>query len=123
MHVTPEVQAILDERAAATAALEQAVNQMAAAFEQVNELGQRAASAIGVPISDALGLEVSRDNLQHLVLTQLASYATPQSWGPYNGRYNGIGRGGTTLSLSMEISRQADRLADFHAERAQRTAA
>jgi hypothetical protein len=108
----PDVSAILTQRTAAAAELVAAINTLSEKFAALDSISARAIEAAGVPISKDVPRQFAAERLQHLVLTQLSSYATPAAWGRYDSRYNSTGheRAG---NLQAEIELQNRRLVDL----------
>ncbi len=104
-----EVTAILTQRTAAAAELATAINTLAEKFATLEAISTRAIDAAGLPTGKAVSLQFAKERLQHMVLTQLSTYASPSAWGHYNGRYNSLGHE-RTGNLQAEIAVQNERL-------------
>lgn len=107
----PEVTAILNQRAAAAFELVTAINNLSAKFAALDLISTRAIDAAGLAVGQAIPRQFAKERLQHMVLTQLSSHATPAAWGRYDQRYNSTGHE-SAANLMAEIELQNWRLLD-----------
>jgi hypothetical protein len=113
----PEVSAILALRTAAAADLAAAINSVSSKFAALDAISARAVDAAGLPTGQDVSRQFAKERLQHMVLTQLSSHASPAAWGRYDQRYNSTGHE-RCASLTAEVAIQNERLLGLIASQA-----